>query len=109
VLVGLVVIELNLALHRGELNRLLHGARVLPEDDSIARLHVQEVELNWIVTINVLIREEELLLQQNGVTLSNVLLCQRLFWVQPFGFSGQATLIFSVTWAKMIGVKKKIQ
>ena len=46
-------------------------------------LHVEEVELDRVASVNVLIGEEELATQQKELTLVHSLLTQRLRVVQP--------------------------
>jgi len=54
-------------------------------------LNVQQVELDGISAVNVLIREEELLLQHNDFVLLNTLLTEGLVRVQPNGYEETKT------------------
>ena len=55
-MLGLVVVpKLNLALQRCKLGGLLFGGRVCSIKDGIPRLHIEQVELNRVVAINILV------------------------------------------------------
>ena len=81
---GLIVVAiLDLTLKGGELDGLITSAGVSPVYYGITRLNVEKVELDWVVTINVLIREEKFLSKSEHDCLLNALLTQGLLSVQP--------------------------
>ena len=81
---GLVVVPvLDLTLERSKLDGLVTSARVSPVNYGVPRLDIEKVELDRIIAINVLIREEELLSKSEDNRLLNALLSERLLSVQP--------------------------
>lgn len=83
-MLGLIVVsKLNVGLKAGELASQCLSDRVSGVEDSVSRLNVEEVELDWISRINVLIGKEEFPAEENGLTFSNTLLPERFTTVHP--------------------------
>lgn len=81
---GLVVVPvLDLTLERSKLDGLVTSARVSPVNYGVPRLDVEKVELDGIITINVLIRKEELLSKSEDDRLLDALFSEGLLSVQP--------------------------
>ena len=78
-----VVAILDLTLEGSELDGLVTSAGVSPVNYGITRLDVEEVKLNRVISINVLVREEEFLSKGEHNGFLNALLTQRLLSVQP--------------------------
>ena len=62
-----------------------------------ADLHKEQVELDWVISVHILIREEKLLPQCEDGSLLNPLFPQRLVRVQPvhWGKKYRQTMKFS--------------
>lgn len=72
---GFVVVAiLDLTLEGGKMHGLVTSAGVSPINYGITRLDIEEVEPNSVVTINVLIEEEEFLPESKNICLLNALL-----------------------------------
>ena len=81
---GLTVIAIgNLALQGCKLQGFLACAGMSSVHNGVAGLHVEEVELDGVVAVHVLVREEELLSECENGSLSDALLPEALVWVQP--------------------------
>lgn len=81
---GLVVVAiLDLTLESSKLDSLVASAWVGTIDNGIARLDVKQVQLYWVVAVNILIREKELLSKSEDNGLLNALLSEGLLSVEP--------------------------
>ena len=72
----IVVAILDLALESSKLDSLVSGTGVGTVNDSISGLDKEQVQLYWVITINVLIRKEELLSEGEHDGLLNALLTE---------------------------------
>ena len=59
--VFVVVTILDLTMECSKLNTFITSTRVGSINDGISQLDIEQVELHWIIAVNVLIREEEFL------------------------------------------------
>ncbi len=84
VLVGIVVAVLNLQLKSAELGSFITSARMSSTKNRLFGLVIQQIDLDGVVSINVLIRKEELFLENNKISLTQALLRKRLFRAEPF-------------------------
>ena len=84
-----VVPVLNLTLERGKLDGLIASARVGTIDDGVSRLNVEEVQLDRVVTVNVLIGEEEFLSQSEDNCFLDALFTERLLCIEPVHCTGR--------------------
>ena len=79
----IVVPVLDLTLEGGKLDCLVASARVGTINDGVSGLNVEKVQLHRIVTINVLIRKEELLSESEYNCFLDALFTKRLLSVEP--------------------------
>ena len=81
---GLVVVAiLDLTLESSELHGLITGTGMGSIDDGVSRLDIEQVQLDGVITVNVLIREKELLSESEHNGLLYALFTQRLLSVEP--------------------------
>lgn len=78
-----VVSELNVCLDSSEFAGLVLGDGMSSVEDSIARLHIEQIQLNRISRIDVLVREEEFPLEKNCFRFVDALFPQGLAYVDP--------------------------
>ena len=69
----IVVAILNLALEGSKLTGFITGAGINPTNDCPSCLDVEKIELNWIISINILIREEDFPSEGEHMVLFNAL------------------------------------
>ena len=79
----IVVPVLDLTLEGGKLDCLVASARVGTINNGVSGLNVEKVQLHWIVTINVLIRKEELFSESEYDCFLDALFTKRLLSVEP--------------------------
>ncbi len=82
-LVGIVVAVLNLQLQGSKLHSFFGSARVHATENRFFGLIVEQVDLDRVVSIDVLISEEEFLLEDNDFSLCNSLLRETLVGRKP--------------------------
>lgn len=78
-----VVPKLNMCLDSSEFAGLVLGDGVRTVDDSIASLHIEQIQLNRISRIDVLVREEEFPLEENCFRFIDTLFPQGLAYIDP--------------------------
>ena len=83
-LVWVVVAILNLELKSSELGSFIAGTRVSSTENRFFSLIIEQVDLDGVVSINVLISEKEFLLENNEISFIQAMLRKRLVGAEPF-------------------------
>lgn len=83
VLIRFMVTSMDLTLKGSELSSLIILARMLPRNNCISTLNIQQIQLHRIISVHILIGKEELFLQQNDIGIGDVLLGQSLVGCEP--------------------------